>query len=196
MLHRRRRRCRRRLLRPPHQPADAAAAFADLLLRKLPFARLVKEVQRLHHQRLQVAGGGAARCRRAPEGYLLPVRGLELCAIHAKRVTIMPKDSWRNVAASPTPRPARACAAARADRLIALRRRGRAAGLSQRELRARAAPRRAASTLRTRGVSRWFASAWRVVAPRVRAATTDLRPVVRRRTKATPPLALATPATD
>ena len=69
----------------------------DLLLRKLPFARLVKEIS----ADFPLPGGKLARwnpeailaLQNAIEAYLVGVNeDSNLCAIHAKRVTIMPKD--------------------------------------------------------------------------------------------------------
>ena len=69
----------------------------DLLLRKLPFARLVKEIS----ADFPLPGGQLARwseeailaLQNAIEHYLVGVNeDANLCAIHAKRVTIMPKD--------------------------------------------------------------------------------------------------------
>ena len=69
----------------------------DLLLRKLPFARLVKEIS----ADFPLPGGHLARwspeailaLQNAIEAYLVGVNeDANLCAIHAKRVTIMPKD--------------------------------------------------------------------------------------------------------
>lgn len=69
---------------------------ADLLIRKLPFSRLVKEV--LYSDvgaptELRVAGAAIAALQEAAEAYLVGLfEDSNLCAIHAKRVTIMPKD--------------------------------------------------------------------------------------------------------
>ena len=57
----------------------------DLLIRKLPFQRLVREIIFEHKQDYQLAA--------AAEAYLIGLfKDTNLCAIHAKRVTIMPKD--------------------------------------------------------------------------------------------------------
>jgi len=69
----------------------------DLLLRKRPFARLVKEIS----ADFPLPGGQLCRwseeailaLQNAIEAYLVGVNeDANLCAIHAKRVTIMPKD--------------------------------------------------------------------------------------------------------
>ena len=68
----------------------------DLLIRKLPFQRLVREIA----QEMK-GGGGDIRfqssavfaLQEAAEAYLVGTfEDANLCAIHAKRVTIMPKD--------------------------------------------------------------------------------------------------------
>mmetsp|Transcript_11716 Transcript_11716/g.28874 ORF Transcript_11716/g.28874 Transcript_11716/m.28874 type:complete len:141 (+) Transcript_11716:281-703(+) len=68
----------------------------DLLLRKLPFARLVREIAQNHAQ-----GGYMYRwqhtallaLQEAAEDYLVHLfEDSNLCAIHAKRVTIMVRD--------------------------------------------------------------------------------------------------------
>ena len=69
----------------------------DLLIRKLPFQRLVKEIA----QDLAKAGDPSFRfqssailaLQEAAEAYLVGLfEDTNLCAIHARRVTIMPKD--------------------------------------------------------------------------------------------------------
>lgn len=69
----------------------------DLLIRKLPFQRLVREIT----QEIGAATGktyrfqssGLAALQEAAEAYLVSLfEDTNLCAIHAKRVTIMPKD--------------------------------------------------------------------------------------------------------
>jgi len=67
----------------------------ELLIRKLPFQRLVREIS-------QELGGGiqwrfqsaaVAALQEAAEAYLVGIfEDTNLCAIHAKRVTITPKD--------------------------------------------------------------------------------------------------------
>ena len=65
----------------------------ELLIRKLPFQCLVREVAQdfktdLHFQR-EVIGA----LQEAAEAYLVGLfDDTNLCAIHARRVTIMPKD--------------------------------------------------------------------------------------------------------
>ncbi|KAM8813279.1 histone H3.3 isoform 1-T1 [Rhynchonycteris naso] len=69
----------------------------ELLIRKLPFQRLVREIAQDFKTdlRFQSAAIGAlqVKWREASEAYLVGLfEDTNLCAIHAKRVTIMPKD--------------------------------------------------------------------------------------------------------
>ena len=67
-----------------------------LLIRKLPFQRLVKEVcQDLFPQKMQLRWQSNAifALQEASEAYLVGLfEDTNLCALHAKRVTIMKKD--------------------------------------------------------------------------------------------------------
>lgn len=67
----------------------------ELLIRKLPFSRLVREIaqdfKRDEPLRFQSSAVGAMQ--EAAEAYIVGLfEDTNLCAIHAKRVTIMPKD--------------------------------------------------------------------------------------------------------
>jgi histone H3/H4 len=66
----------------------------DLLIRRLPFARLVREIQMSltrHPYRWQ--GSAILALQEAAEAHLVGLfEDCNLCAVHAKRVTIMPKD--------------------------------------------------------------------------------------------------------
>ncbi|GAA5875204.1 hypothetical protein JCM16303_005044 [Sporobolomyces ruberrimus] len=68
----------------------------ELLIRKLPFQRLVREIaQDLPGERKMLRFQGAALLclQEASENYLVDLfSDTNLCAIHAKRVTIQPKD--------------------------------------------------------------------------------------------------------
>ena len=65
----------------------------DLLIRKLPFQRLVREIAQDHKQALRFQGSALLALQEASEAYLIGFfEDTNLCAIHAKRVTIMPKD--------------------------------------------------------------------------------------------------------
>ena len=65
----------------------------DLLIRKLPFQRLVQEIIFEHKQDYQLAPAAAAAFQEVAEAYLVGLfEDTNLCAIHTKRVMIMPKD--------------------------------------------------------------------------------------------------------
>ena len=65
----------------------------ELLIRRLPFQRLVREVAELIGGKLRFQTHALAALQEASEAYLTSVfEDTNLCAIHAKRVTIMPKD--------------------------------------------------------------------------------------------------------
>ena len=65
----------------------------ELLVRKLPFSRLVREVAQDFRTDLRFQAQAVAALQEASEAYLVGLFGdTNLCAIHAKRVTIMPKD--------------------------------------------------------------------------------------------------------
>jgi len=65
----------------------------DLLIRKLPFQRLVREIAQNFKNDLRFQGSAILALQEASEAYLVSLfEDTNLCAIHAKRVTIMPKD--------------------------------------------------------------------------------------------------------
>jgi histone H3/H4 len=66
----------------------------DLLIRRLPFARLVKEVQTYFFRKeYRWQGEAMVALQEAAEAHLVGLfEDANLCTIHAKRVTIMPKD--------------------------------------------------------------------------------------------------------
>jgi histone H3/H4 len=66
----------------------------DLLLRRLPFARLVKEIQQnMMREPYRWQGVAILALQEAAESFLVGLfEDTNLCAIHAKRVTIMPRD--------------------------------------------------------------------------------------------------------
>lgn len=65
----------------------------ELLIRKLPFQRLVREVSREYKADLRFQQSAVMAIQEAAEAYLVSLfEDTNLCAIHAKRVTIMPKD--------------------------------------------------------------------------------------------------------
>jgi len=65
----------------------------ELLIRKLPFQRLVREIAQDYKTDLRFQSAAVAALQEASEAYLVGLfEDTNLCAIHAKRVTIMPKD--------------------------------------------------------------------------------------------------------
>ena len=64
----------------------------DLLIRKLPFQRLVREIAQDFQSNLRFQGTAILALQEASESYLIALfEDTNLCAIHARRVTIMPK---------------------------------------------------------------------------------------------------------
>jgi len=65
----------------------------ELLIRRLPFQRLVREIAQDFKTDLQFQSTAILALQEAGEAYLVGLfEDTNLCAIHAKRVTIMPKD--------------------------------------------------------------------------------------------------------
>merc|ERR1712212_623229 len=65
----------------------------ELLIRKLPFQRLVREIAQDFKTDLRFQSSAVMALQEASEAYLVGLfEDTTLCAIHAKRVTIMPKD--------------------------------------------------------------------------------------------------------
>jgi histone H3 len=65
----------------------------ELLIRKLPFQRLVREIAKDFKPDLRFQSSAVMALQEASEAYLVGVfEDTNLCAIHARRVTIMPKD--------------------------------------------------------------------------------------------------------
>jgi histone H3 len=65
----------------------------ELLIRKLPFQRLVREIALEYKTDLRFQNSAILALQEAGESYLVGLfEDTNLCAIHAKRVTIMPKD--------------------------------------------------------------------------------------------------------
>jgi len=65
----------------------------ELLIRKLPFQRLVREIAQDFKTDLRFQSHAVLALQEASEAYLTGLfEDTNLCAIHAKRVTIMPKD--------------------------------------------------------------------------------------------------------
>ena len=65
----------------------------SLLIRKLPFQRLVREIANDFKTNLRFQQAAVEALQEASEAYLVGLfEDTNLCAIHARRVTIMPKD--------------------------------------------------------------------------------------------------------
>ena len=86
----------------PHRYRVGTAALKDirhfqktsaLLIRKLPFQRLVREIAQDFKTDLRFQSAAILCLQEAAEAYLVRLfDDANLCAIHARRVTIMPKD--------------------------------------------------------------------------------------------------------
>ncbi|CAH3162158.1 unnamed protein product, partial [Porites lobata] len=73
-------------------PKDLSKS-TELLIRKLPFQRLVREIAQDFKTDLRFQSSAVMALQEASEAYLVGLfEDTNLCAIHAKRVTIMPKD--------------------------------------------------------------------------------------------------------
>ncbi|PXF49488.1 histone H3 [Gracilariopsis chorda] len=65
----------------------------NLLIRRLPFARLVKEITQSFHHDLRWRVDAVEALQAAAESFVVSLmEDANLCAIHGKRVTIMPRD--------------------------------------------------------------------------------------------------------
>ena len=65
----------------------------DLLIRKQPFSRLVREITQPYKPDVRYTSPAILANQEASEAYLVGLfEDTNLCSIHAKRVTIMPKD--------------------------------------------------------------------------------------------------------
>lgn len=65
----------------------------DLLLRKLPFQRLVREIAQDFKADLRFQSSAIGALQEASEAYLVSLfEDTNLCTIHGRRVTIMTKD--------------------------------------------------------------------------------------------------------
>ena len=66
---------------------------ADLLIRRLPFQRLVREIVQKRREGLKLQSLAVLALQEAGEAFLVGLLEQEtLCAIQAKWVTIMPRD--------------------------------------------------------------------------------------------------------
>jgi histone H3 len=89
-------------VRKPHRYRPGTVALreirryqkaTDLLIRKEPFQRLVREIAQDFKSDLRFQSTAVLALQEAAEAYLVGLfEDTNLCAIHAKRVTIMPKD--------------------------------------------------------------------------------------------------------
>ena len=65
----------------------------ELLIRKLPFQRLVREIAQEYQQDLRFQSTAILAMQEAAEAYLIGLfEDTNLCCIHARRVTITPRD--------------------------------------------------------------------------------------------------------
>ena len=66
---------------------------SELLIRRMPFQRLVSEIAQVHNLYVCFQSGAILALQESAEAYLVGLlEDSNLCAIHAKRVTIMLKD--------------------------------------------------------------------------------------------------------
>ena len=89
-------------IRRPHRYRPGTVALrqirkyqksTELLIRKMPFPRLVREVAQDYKCDLRFQSTAIMALQEAAEAYLVGImEDTNLCALHAKRVTIMPKD--------------------------------------------------------------------------------------------------------
>jgi len=65
----------------------------ELLMRRLPFQRLVREITQDWRDEVRFQASAMTALQEAAEAYLVGLfEDTNLCAIHTKRVTIMPRD--------------------------------------------------------------------------------------------------------
>ena len=63
------------------------------MIRKLPFQRIVREIAQEYKNNIRFTSDALAALQEGAENYIVELlEQTNLCAIHAKRVTIMPKD--------------------------------------------------------------------------------------------------------
>ena len=66
---------------------------SELLIRRMPFQRLVREIAQTHNPYLRFQSGAILALQESAEAYLVGLlEDSNLCAIYVKRVTIMLKD--------------------------------------------------------------------------------------------------------
>eukprot|EP00956_Cyclotella_meneghiniana_P035217 scaffold112761_cov46-Cyclotella_meneghiniana.AAC.1 len=77
--------------RPPRDPLYQKSM--DMLIHKLPFQRLVREIAQDFKGDLRFQASGVLALQESSEAYLVGLfEDMHLCAIHGKHVTIIPKD--------------------------------------------------------------------------------------------------------
>lgn len=65
----------------------------EILIRRLPFARLVREIANDFQKDIRFQSSALMAIQESTEAYMVGLfEDAYLCAIHAKRVTLMPKD--------------------------------------------------------------------------------------------------------
>ena len=89
-------------VKKPHRFRPGTVALREIrryqkstepLIRKLPFQRLVREISQEYKVDLRFQSSAVQAIQEAAEAYLVGLfEDTNLCAIHARRVTIMPKD--------------------------------------------------------------------------------------------------------
>ena len=89
-------------IKKPHRYRPGTVALREirkyqkttaLLIHKHPFQRLVREIAQVHRPDLRFQSAAVMALQEASEAYLVRLfEDTNICAIHAKRVTIMPKD--------------------------------------------------------------------------------------------------------
>lgn len=89
-------------VRKPHRYRPGTVALreirryqksTDLLIRKAPFQRLVREIAQDFKNELRFQSTAVLALQEASEAYLIGLfEDTNLCAIHGKRKTILPKD--------------------------------------------------------------------------------------------------------
>ena len=89
-------------IRRPHRYRPGTVALreirkyqksTELLIRKLPFQRLVRELAQDFMTDRRFSSSAVLALQEASEAYLVGLfEDTNLCALHSKRVTIMPKD--------------------------------------------------------------------------------------------------------
>ena len=85
---------------PKYRPGDVALReirkyqkSTELLIRKAPFQRLIREIVREFNTDMRFQSTALLALQEASEAYLVGLfEDTNLCAIHAHRVTIMPRD--------------------------------------------------------------------------------------------------------